>query len=129
MTFAENPRRAFLKQALLSAFAVPLTRKLFPAGGSVVVRLEGQADDLRNELVSFGLPLPSGFLNDASRVRVVGDDGAELLAAVRSLEPWRIGGRDGSIRSLLIQFKADFSKQKQQQITVNFDGRRTRSEP
>jgi hypothetical protein len=130
MTFAENSRRAFLKQALLSAFAVPLTRKLFPAGGSVVVRLEGQADDPRNELVSFGLPLPSGFLNDASRVRVVGDDGAELVAAVRSLEPWRVGGKAGSIRSLLIQFPLDFSKRKSREVTVWFDRRakQTRSE-
>src|SRR6476646_34580 len=130
MTFAENSRRAFLTQALLSAFAVPLSRKLFPAGGSVVVRLEGQADDPRNELVSFGLPLPSGFLNDASRVRVVGDDGAELVAAVRSLEPWRVGGQAGSIRSLLIQFPLDFSKRKSREVTVWFDRRakQTRSE-
>src|SRR5438874_1343155 len=106
MTVAENSRRAFIKQALLSLFAIPLTRhRFFPIAESVVVRLEGQADDLGNELVSFGLPLPFGFLREARNVRVVSEDGSELVAAVRSLEPWRVGGRDESIRSVLVQFK------------------------
>src|SRR6185369_13437310 len=113
MGFAENSRRAFLKQALPSVFALPLTRRLFlPREKRVVVRLEGQADDLGHELVSFGLPLPFGFLNAVSRVRVVAEDGAEIAAAVRSLEPWRVAGQDGSIRSLLVQFELDFSRQK-----------------
>src|SRR4026208_1840514 len=121
---AENSRRAFIKRMLLSAFAIPLTRhRLLPRAGSVVVRLEGQTDDLRNELVSFGLPLPFGFLSEASRVRVVAEDGSELIAAVRSLEPWRVGGRAGSIRSLLVQFRLDFSQQKSREVTVWFDRR------
>ena len=65
MAFAENSRRAFIKQALLSVFAIPMTPHLFlPRAKRVVVRLEGQADDLGHELVSFGLPLPFGLLND-----------------------------------------------------------------
>jgi hypothetical protein len=54
--------------------------------------------------------------------------GSELVAAVRSLERWRIGGRDGSIRSLLIQFKLDFSNQKAQRVTIRFDGKPKKTE-
>lgn len=122
MFLAEESRRAFIKQALLSLFAIPLTRpRLFAK--SVVVRLEGQTDDLGDELVSFGLPLPFGFLSDARSVRVVSEDGSELVVAVRSLEPWRVGGRDGSIRSALVQFKLDFSKHRNQRVMVWFDRR------
>jgi hypothetical protein len=123
MFVAENSRRAFIKQALLSLFAIPLTRHPLVVTESVVVRLEGQADDLGHELVSFGLPLPFGFLRETRNVRVAADDGSELVAAIRSLEPWRVGGRDESIRSVLVQFKLDFSKHKHQQVTVRFDRR------
>ena len=117
-----NSRRLFIKQALFSFFAIPLARHgVFSFAESVVVKLEGQVDDLGNELVSFGLPLPFGFLNDSAKVRVVADDGSELAAAIRSLEPWRVGGRDGSIRSVLVQFKLDFSKQRTQRVTIRFD--------
>ena len=115
-------RRLFIKQALLSFFAIPLTRhRIFSTAKSVVVKLEGQVDDLGNEVVSFGLPLPFGFLDESRKVRVVADDGSELIAAIRSLEPWRIAGREGSIRSVLVQFKLDFSKQRTRQVTVRFD--------
>ena len=128
MTFAENSRRAFIKQALFSVFALPLTPRLRGSRGSVVVRLEGQADDLGQELVSFGLPLPFGLLTEPTQVRVVAEDGAELMAAVRSLEPWRVSDRAGSIRSLLIQFRLDFSHQKTRQVTISFDRSATRRE-
>jgi hypothetical protein len=94
---------------------------------AVTVTLEGRAEELRNETVSFGLPLPFGFLDDVQKVRVVDERGVELRCAVRSLEPWRIGGREGSIRSLLVQFKADFSTQKTRRVTVRFDSRQNRS--
>ena len=51
-----------------------------------------------------------------------------MSSAVRSLEQWRTGGREGSIRSLLIQFKADFSRQKTQRVTVSFNGSQSRVE-
>jgi len=125
-----NSRRRFVKNFLFSVLAAPFARHLpILSPRQIKVRLEGRAGNLAEEVVSFGLPLPFGFLNDSGNVTVLDQEGTELATAVRSLEPWRIGGRDGSIRSLLIQFKADFSKQKQQQITVNFDGRRRRSGP
>jgi hypothetical protein len=122
MSVVENSRRRFIKQALLSFFAIPIARHgVFLATESIVVRLEGQADDLGNELVNFGLPLPSNFLNESKKVRILAEDGSELIAAIRSLEPWRVGGHDGSIRSLLVQFKLDFSKQRNQRVTIRFD--------
>ncbi|HEY8227441.1 MAG TPA: hypothetical protein VIG25_19385 [Pyrinomonadaceae bacterium] len=109
--------------------AIPLSRHLpWTRKESVTVTLEGHAENLGNETVSFGLPLPFGFLNDSRSVRILDEHGAELVAAIRSLEPWRIGGRDGSIRSLLIQFKADFSTRKTQRVTVTFNGRQGRRE-
>jgi hypothetical protein len=118
----KNSRRRFIKQSLVSLFAFSVTRHgVFSAADNVVVRLEGRADDLGDELVSFGLPLPSGFLSNSKKVRVVAEDGSELVAAIRSLEPWRVGGHDGSIRSLLVQFKLDFRKQRTQRVTIRFD--------
>ena len=120
----ENSRRQFLRNSLLSLFAVPLLRNTVWAGSrDVTITLEGRAENLGSETVSFGLPLPFGFLHDAQKVRVIDERGLELPAAVRSLEPWRRGGREGSIRSLLIQFQADFSKQQTQRVTVSFDRR------
>ena len=120
----ENSRRRFLQNGLMSLVAVPFLRHTTWAKSSgVSVTLDGRAEKLGNEIVSFGLPLPFDFLRDARKVRVVDKRGVELPAAVRSLEPWRIGGKDGSIRSLLIQFKADFSKQKTQRVRVSFDAR------
>ena len=108
----------------MSLIAVPLSRHaIWTVGNKVAITLEGRAEKLGNETVSFGLPLPYGFLKYPHNVRVVDEHGLELQVAVRSLEPWRIGGREYSIRSLLIQFKADFSKQKTQHVTVSFDAR------
>src|SRR5437868_3921150 len=120
----ENSRRQFIKNALASLLTFPIARRtLIPRSEGVVVKLEARTNDLREEVVSFGFPLPPGFLNDPRQVRVLTVNGNELIAAVRSLEPWRTGGRDGSIRSLLIQFKADFSQQKNQRVIVRFDRR------
>jgi len=125
----EHSRRQFIKNGLLSLIALPIARRaLISRSEQVIVQLEGRANDLREEVVSFGLPLPFGFLNDPREVRVLREDGTELVAAVRSLEPWRTGGREGSIRSLLIQFKADFSTRKTQRVTVRFDRRARRTE-
>jgi hypothetical protein len=87
----------------------------------VTVTLVGRVGDLGAEIVNFGLPLPPGFLYDAGMVRVYGADDTEVEAVVRSLEPWRIDGKDGTIRSLQIQFRADFRGQSRQQIKITFD--------
>jgi len=124
-----SSRRNFLKNGLMSILAAPfLSRPAWAADVGVTVTLEGRTDKLGNETVSFGLPLPHGFLHDSQRVRVIDERGSEMPAAVRSLGPWRIGGREGSIRSLLIQFKADFSSQRTQRVTVKFDSRRSQND-
>src|ERR1044072_6862676 len=115
----DKSRRLFLKNSLMSLVAVPLSRH-WTTNDRVTVTLEGRAQDLGNETVSFGLPLPIGFLNDPGKVKIVDEHGTEIPVAVRSLEPWRIGRREGSIRSLLVQFKADFSRQKTQRVAVVF---------
>ena len=125
----ENSRRLFLQNGLMSLLAVPLLRDVaWAAPESVPVTLEGRAGDLGDEIVSFGLPLLFGLLNDSQRVRIFDESGVEVPAAVRSLEPWRTGGREGSIRSLLIQFKLDFSRRKKRYVTVRFHARRRPNE-
>ncbi len=121
-------RRSFIGKALFSVAALPLARYPKDRHVDVKVTLEGRATDLGNELVSFGLPLPYGFLNDQRNVRVLAEDGNELTAAVRSLEPWRIGGTQGSIRSLLVQFRSDFSSRRTKQVIVRFHQRRQKLE-
>jgi Phage integrase family len=86
----------------------------------VAVTLVGRADNLGSEIVNFGLPLPPGFLRDASLVRIYGARGMQIEAAVRSLEPWRIDGKEGAIRSIQIQFQADSRRAKTQQVKVVF---------
>ena len=126
----ENSRRLFLKNSLMSLVAVPVLNHItWAATESVTVTLEGRADNLGDEIVSFGLPLSFGFLHESQKVRIADERGAEVPAAVRSLEPWRTGGRDGSIRSLLIQFRTDFSKQKTRRVVISFNTRRTHSSP
>ncbi len=107
------------RAARASAFAITSART-----AEVEVTLEGRTANLGNELVNFGLPLPPGFLSDPQHVRVVNAVGQEFSAAVRVLEPWRIGGREGSIRSLLIQLTSDFSREQTQRIKILFQPRR-----
>jgi len=93
----------------------------------VTITLVGRAARIGDELVNFGLPLPPGFLSDAGMVRVYAENGHEIEAAVRSLEPWRIDGKDGSIRSVQIQFRADLRGHSRLPIRVAFGRRRTKS--
>src|SRR6266478_1049472 len=94
-------RRSFVEAGLMFLLAGRTTLGSHSRAGStrpreVDVTLVGRATNLGKELVSFGLPLPPGFLSDARRVRVLTETGEEIGAAVRPLEPWRIGGRVGS---------------------------------
>ncbi len=123
MRTTSDSRRSFVKNSLLFLAAAPLARRpgnMSPRTAEVEVTLEGRATDLGNELVSFGLPLPPGFLADPRRVKVVAENGQEVIAAVRALEPWRIGGKEGAIRSLLIQFKSDFAGRQTQRVRILF---------
>jgi len=53
----------------MSLVAVPLSRHAYwTKNDRVMVTLEGRAQDLGIEIVSFGLPLPFGFLNDPRKI-------------------------------------------------------------
>ena len=93
----------------------------------VTITLVGRATDLGTEVVNFGLPLPPGFLYDAALVEVNRRDGTEVESAIRSLELWRMDGKDGAIRSLQIQFRADFRNGSRQQVKITFDKRGTKA--
>ena len=124
MALNKVTRRSFLKQGVLSLAAFPMGTLLrLSRAETVSVSLEGRAKDLGNEIISFGLPLPFGFLNDIDHVTVISDEGSEIAIAVQPLERWRIGGREGSIRSLLIQFTLDFSTSKSRKAEVHFNKR------
>jgi hypothetical protein len=130
MNATSDSRRSFVKNGLLFLLGTPFAGVPLRASlgrSEVEVTLEGRATDLGNELVSFGLPLPFGFLSDPRKVRVLAEDRQEKTAAVRSLEPWRRGGRDGSVRSLLIQFKSDFSRKQTQRFRILFHHARQKS--
>ena len=130
MTLSQNSRRSFIKNSALSILAVPFAHRWANSSklDEIDITLLGRANDLADEIVSFGLPLPFGFLKDPTNLKVLDERGNEVTCAVRALEPWRVGGKEGSIRSVLVQFNSDFSYQKTQQIKVRFHQRRQKIE-
>lgn len=128
MTDSKVTRRSFVQTGVISLLAVRAGLSGEFRGDvyqpkELEVSLEARVTNPAVERVSFGLPLPPGLLSDARRVRIVNDVGEEIAAAVRRLEPWRIGGDDGTIRSLLIQFSLDFSRRRTQKIKILFQRR------
>src|SRR6185295_14878345 len=78
--FSDKPtRRLFLQNSLMSLLAVPLLRhRTWTTEGDLTITLEGRGEKLgKEETVSFGLPLPFGFLHDARKVRVVDERGVD----------------------------------------------------
>src|SRR5215218_488915 len=126
---SEFSRREFLLSAAAAALAGRATLAQSPLkiprpGRPLDVTLVGRADDLSKEVVSFGVPLPPGFLSDAGRVVVLDERGEEVAAATRSLEPWRLDGREGgSVRSLLVQFRSDFRTSRTKRVNLLFNKR------
>src|SRR5688572_8935583 len=125
MTDSKVTRRSFVQTGMISLLAVRAGLSGEFRGDvyqpkELEASLEARVMNPAVERVSFGLPLPPGLLSDARRVRIVNNAGEEIAAAVRQLEPWRIGGDDGTIRSLLIQFSLDFSRQRTQKVKILF---------
>jgi hypothetical protein len=122
------PRLCVLLSVVQTGICARMDRPAAPNPPSeVTVTLAARVKDPGKELVNLGLPLPPGFLNDAKLVRVYGEDGVEVEAAVRSLEPWRIDGKDGTIRSLQIQFRPDFHKRERMAVKIAFGRPRTKN--
>ena len=129
MTLYDNSRRQFIRNGALSILVFPWRSVgSSPKSHEIEITLLGRATDLADEIVGFGLPLPFGFLNDPGNLKVLDESGTEVTCAVRALEPWRTGGKEGSIRSVLIQFNSDFSTQKTKHIKVRFYERRLKNE-
>ncbi|MCA1620485.1 MAG: hypothetical protein LC795_14480 [Acidobacteria bacterium] len=124
---SEFSRREFLLAGAAAALAGRAALAQSPLktprpGRELAVSLLGRADDLKGEVVSFGVPLPPDFLSDAGRLRVLDERGEEVAATTRALEPWRLGGREGgSVRSLLVQFKFDFRTVRERRVTLLFN--------
>jgi hypothetical protein len=74
---------------------------------AVDVRLEPEVGVSGREVVSFGFPLPPELLDDPEAVQIFDVDGREVEASVTPLEIWRTGGREGTLRSVLVQTKLD----------------------
>jgi hypothetical protein len=89
----------------------------------VPVRLEPRVPSAGLELVSFGFPLPPGLLDDPRLVAVLDESGREIEATVSPLEPWRRGGRDGSIRSVGVRTRLDFSGVDERRLLVRLGER------
>ena len=92
---------------------------------SVEVKLYANAENMGKETVCFGLPFPPNAIKDDSTIAVF-QGGAELPVATKILAPWRIDAKDGSPRSILIQFPLDFTGKAEQTVTVRWDKPRTK---
>jgi hypothetical protein len=91
---------------------------------SVDVKLCANAENMGKETVSFGLPFPPRAIQDDSTIAVF-LDGRELPVATKVLAPWRLDAKDGSPRSVLVQFPLDFTGRPEQTVTVRWDEPRT----
>ena len=95
-----------------------------PARSVVTVTLAPRAPTAGPVPIGFGIPLPPGFLRDATRVRVLNARGRDLDATVQPLESWRTNGRDGTLRSIGIRLQVDVSAGATQTLRVEFNGPR-----
>lgn len=96
-----------------------------PATQAVEVKLSANTGNPGIETVSFGVPFPPGALNDDAQVTVFQGE-KELPVATKTLAPWRIDARNGSPRSILVQFPLDFSGRPEQTVIVRWDKPRAR---
>lgn len=72
-----------------------------------------------DEIVSLGVPFPPGALRSTERVRVLDAAGAEVPAHVAVLATWP---RDGSLRSVLVAFRAAVPARARVRWTIDYQG-------
>ena len=87
------------------------------------VRLEPEAGVAGPEIVSFGFPLPPELLDDPDGIQLLDGEGREIEASVTPLENWRIGGREGSLRSVLVQTRLSFADEESRRLQVRLQAR------
>lgn len=82
-----------------------------------------------NMLVSFGIPFPPDMLLDASRVRVLDENGAEIAAYVAPKVYWHFKPNNSAIRSVLVQLRMDFPTMTERNLSFNISASRQLSLP
>lgn len=115
-----------LGQTIVMPKADRTTRPVPPllSARSVEVKLYANVENPGREIVSFGVPFPPNAIKDDSEVAVFQGD-KELPVATKVLAPWRIDAKEGSPRSVLVQFPIDFGGKAEQVVTARWDRPRT----
>ncbi len=93
----------------------------------VEVTLVPQGDAAGPVVASFGLPFGPDWLRDDKRLRVLAADGTEIPAFTRPLVHWWIDGKQGSLRSVLVQFEVTVKDRTPQKVTIVWDKARQKS--
>lgn len=104
----------FVLLSATAAVASPEPYVAPQATGTVEVTVHCAAGGSDSQAIGFGLPLPRGFVADASRLRLETPDGREVAADVLELARWRhfsdaaVDGK--SLRAVLIAFTHDCAR-------------------
>jgi len=77
-----------------------------------------------NELVSLAIPFPPDTLTDASRLRILDENGNEVPAYVAPKVYWYFKPNTAAIRSVLVQFRRSFSSSAEQRVTFDYSAPR-----
>ena len=92
--------------------------------GKIEVKLVGNAAPTGGEfvanIVSFAIPFGPGVLTDATAIKVTDATGKALPVFTKALLPWRIDGKEGTIRSLLVQFELAVAPGQEAKVTVEY---------
>lgn len=102
-----------------------------PTAQSVEVTLTPLTWRTGDIVASFGLPFPPGVMPDDSRISVEDAAGQEVPLFTKPLVKWWIDRKEGTIRSVLVQFEVrlpDRSKTPQK-FLVRWDKARTKNRP
>jgi hypothetical protein len=100
-----------------------------PPASELKVALIPQTGEPGRCIVSFGIPFGPHWLYDHELIRVLDAEGREIPAFTKPLAHWWLDGKQGSLRSVLVQFEAVFDGSSPRQVTVLWDRARTRSRP
>jgi hypothetical protein len=91
------------------------------ATGKIPVSLVGNAYAQPGaELVSFALPFAPGVLKDAGAIKIQGPGGKELPVFTQELVRWRLDNKEGTVRSVLVQFECPVAAGETKKINVQY---------
>ncbi|MBX3231170.1 MAG: hypothetical protein KIT84_09535 [Labilithrix sp.] len=85
--------------------------------GAVTLTLTADQGAANGDVVSFGLPFPQGVFTNEKNVTVLDENGAPVAIATKTLAKWP---GDGSIRSVLVAFKATLARGKTKKWKVEY---------